>query len=144
MLFLPTTSKAQTRARLKGGWNEIEELMPVELPRLVCFFDYLGDHCRVGACLSPRRAGHSMNARTNGRTSAPNGIIMISDSQGGNPAFLQMNQNGRTPTTATITATIKIITNSGIPIGPIIFVFVRFGFKFLRNSAIEQHAVFIG
>ena len=58
---------------------------------------------------------------------------MISDSQGDNPAFLQMNQNGRTPTTATITATIKIITNSGIPIGPIIFVFVWFGLNFLQN-----------
>ena len=55
---------------------------------------------------------------------------MISDSQGGNPAFLQMNQNGRTPTTATITVTIKIITNSGIPIGPITF----FSFGLVLNS----------
>ncbi len=57
---------------------------------------------------------------------------MISDNQGDNPAFLQMNQNGRTPTTGIINAILKIITNSGIPMGPIIF-FFWFGLKFLQK-----------
>ena len=49
---------------------------------------------------------------------------MIKESHGDNPAFLQMNQNGRAPTTATIMATMKIIINSGIPMGPMIFILV--------------------
>jgi hypothetical protein len=74
-----------------------------------------------------------MNAKTKGKTNAPNGRIMIKESQGDNPAFLQINQNGRTPTSAIMMAMIKSITNSGIPIGPIIFGFVWFGLNFWQN-----------
>lgn len=61
-----------------------------------------------------------MNAKTKGNTNAPNGIIMIMESQGDNPAFLQMNQKGTTPKAATIMAMMKSMTNSGIPMGPMI------------------------
>jgi hypothetical protein len=49
---------------------------------------------------------------------------MINESQGDNPAFLQMNQNGRTPTSATMMATMKIIISSGIPMGPMVLILV--------------------
>lgn len=51
---------------------------------------------------------------------------MINESQGDSPAFLQINQNGRTPTSATIMATMKIIISSGIPMGPMA-TFLNFG-----------------
>ena len=62
-----------------------------------------------------------MNANTKGRTNAQNGISIISESKGDKPAFLQMNQNGRTPTIARMMAMIRININSGIPSGPMIF-----------------------
>jgi hypothetical protein len=42
-----------------------------------------------------RNAGHSINTRITGKTSVPNGKIVIKDNHGDNPAFLQMNQNGK-------------------------------------------------
>ena len=91
---------------------------------VLLLLDYFVDHGRVSVGLSSRSDGQSMKASTNGRTSAPNGIIMINESQGDKPAFLQINQKGSTPTSATKTATMKITTSSGIPIGPMVFVFV--------------------
>ena len=73
-----------------------------------------------------------MNARINGKTRAPKGMIIINDSHGDSPAFLHINQNGKTPTNAIIMPTMKIMISSGIPIGPIIFFVVWFldGLKF--------------
>ena len=64
---------------------------------------------------------------------------MIKASHGDNPAFLQINQNGRTPTTAIITATMKIIINSGIPMGPMIYISVRVGLVFVFSA--ERRAI---
>ncbi len=44
--------------------------------------------------------------------------MMSNESQGDNPAFLQMNQNGRIATGTAITSS---NINSGIPIGPMVF-----------------------
>ena len=79
--------------------------------------------------------GQSMNARINGSTTAPNGTIIRHDSHGDNPAFLQMNQNGKTATSATIVPRRRMTIISGVPRGPIeaskrfwIFMMVNFAF----------------
>lgn len=59
-----------------------------------------------------------MNARMNGRTTAPNGTIIRHDSHGDNPAFLQMNQNGNTATSAKIAPSTRMMMISGVPRGP--------------------------
>jgi hypothetical protein len=54
----------------------------------------------------------------NGRTIAPKGISVSSDNQGEKPAFLQINQNGRTPTKPTRIPIRRIRRISGPPRGP--------------------------
>lgn len=56
---------------------------------------------------------------TNGKTITPHGTKTINDSHGDKPAFLQINQNGKMPSTVTNIPTMKIMINSGIPNGPI-------------------------
>jgi hypothetical protein len=70
----------------------------------------------------------------NGRTTAPNGMIIRHDSQGDSHAFLQMNQNGNIATSAKIPRRRTMII-SGVPRGPIeasnrlwIFIVVKFSF----------------
>ena len=60
-----------------------------------------------------------MNASRNGRIKAPIGINAIRDSQGDRPAFLQMNQKGRTMTAVRMVRSTRITSNSEVPKGPI-------------------------
>jgi hypothetical protein len=71
-----------------------------------------------------------MIANMSGKIRTPNGTSISNESQGDSPAFLQINQNGRTPRPAPITTMNKTMMSSGPPKGPknaigiIIFEFV--------------------
>ena len=63
-------------------------------------------------------AGQSVKAMMKGRMRMPKGMRIKTDSQGDKPAFLQMNQKGRTPTATKAADRMRTMMTSGVPRGP--------------------------
>ena len=123
---------SRIRRRRAGGVDDTTDAIRAPCLHPICSATGRGQsYAGSQDCVVSRlRDGQSMNARMNGRISAPNGMIIRHESQGDNPAFLQMNQNGSTPTSAKTAPRSRMIMISGVPRGPIeasnrLWVFIR-------------------